>query len=139
MGQLNSHHFDAIVIGSGISGGWAAKELTENGLKTLMLERGPMVEHRKDYSTEGKAPWDSPLRGKVAAELVDDQYPVQKQCYAFNDYTRQFFVNDQENPYQHPEKKPFAWLRGHQLGGRSAGDGFKYFVKLGSLSFCRIR
>jgi choline dehydrogenase-like flavoprotein len=119
MGNITSHHFDALVVGSGISGGWAAKELCENGLKTLMLERGPHVEHGKDYPGEGKAPWQMPLRGRVDPELVADQYNIQRQCYAFNDATKQFFANDRDIPYSQPEDKPFSWIRGNQLGGRS--------------------
>jgi choline dehydrogenase-like flavoprotein len=119
MGAITSHHFDALVVGSGITGGWAAKELCERGLQTLMLERGPMVEHQKDYPGEGKAPWDMPLRGQVDAALVADQWAVQRQCYAFNDATKQFFANDRDIPYTHDADKPFSWIRGNQLGGRS--------------------
>ncbi|MBT4518814.1 MAG: GMC family oxidoreductase [Halieaceae bacterium] len=119
MGNVNSHHFDALVIGSGISGGWAAKELCQQGLKTLMLERGPNVVHRQDYPGEGKAPWEMHLRGKVASDLTTHQYSIQKDCYAFNDATRQFFANDRDIPYSQSQDKPFSWIRGNQLGGRS--------------------
>jgi choline dehydrogenase-like flavoprotein len=111
--------FDAIVVGSGISGGWAAKELTEQGLKVLLLERGPKVTHRRDYVTEGKATWDLPLRGQIPQEELDRDYPVQKQCYAVDDFTRHFFVKDSQHPYATPQDKPFSWIRGYQLGGRS--------------------
>ena len=110
--------FDAIVVGSGISGGWAAKELAERGLKVLLLERGRHVTHRHDYVTESRANWDLPYRGQIPeAEL--DEYAVQKQCYAFNDFTKHFFVNDREHHYETPQDKPFSWIRGYHLGGRS--------------------
>lgn len=111
--------FDAIVVGSGISGGWAAKELTEKGLKTLMVERGRPVEHRKDYVGEGVKPWQMPFRGQVEKAIVDEQYYVQKKCYAFNDATKHFFGNDKDYPYSTPKDKPFDWIRGNQLGGKS--------------------
>jgi choline dehydrogenase-like flavoprotein len=111
--------FDAIVVGSGMSGGWAAKELTERGLKVLLLERGRDVKHREDYVTEGKANWELPYRGQIPEAIVDSEYAVQKDCYAFSDFTKQFFVNDRENPYATPEEKPFTWIRGYHLGGRS--------------------
>jgi len=114
-----STDFDAIVVGSGISGGWAAKELTERGLKVLLLERGRNVTHRQDYVTEGKASWELPFRGQIPETTVDRDYSVQKDCYAFTDYTKQFFVNDRENPYATPDDKPFIWIRGYHLGGRS--------------------
>jgi len=111
--------YDAIVVGSGISGGWAAKELCERGLKTLMIERGRIVEHRKDYIGEGKAPWEQPNRGKVNKKLVDEQYHIQKQCYAFNDSTKQFFGNDKDLPYTTKNNTKFSWIRANQLGGKS--------------------
>lgn len=111
--------YDAIVVGSGIAGGWAAKELTEKGLKTLLLERGRYVEHGKDYITEHLPTWKLPYRGWGDRRLYETDYPVQRQCYAFGEATRHFFVNDREHPYLHPDDKPFSWLRGYQLGGRS--------------------
>ena len=113
------NEFDAIVVGSGISGGWAAKELTERGLKVLLLERGPNVTHRTDYVTEGKANWEMPYRGQIPEAVVERDYSLQKDCYAFSDFTKQFFVNDRENPYATPDEKPFTWIRGYHLGGRS--------------------
>ncbi|WP_062059335.1 GMC oxidoreductase [Cellvibrio sp. OA-2007] len=115
----SSEIFDAIVVGSGISGGWAAKELTEKGLKTLMVERGRPVEHRKDYVGEGVKPWQMPFRGRVENSIVDEQHYVQKKCYAFNDATKHFFGNDKDYPYSTPKDKPFDWIRGNQLGGKS--------------------
>ncbi len=108
--------FDAIVVGSGISGGWAAKELTEKGLKVLLLERGRNVEHIKDYRSAMNAPWDLKFRGRIPPKLRQ-QHPIQSRCYAFHEDNSAFWVNDLENPYI--EEKPFNWLRGYHLGGRS--------------------
>ena len=109
--------YDAIVVGSGISGGWAAKELTEKGLKTLVLERGRPVEHSKDYITEHKAPWELNLRGRVNRELAETVYPVQSRTGQFKDEALHWFIKDNENPYV--EDKPFTWIRGDHVGGRS--------------------
>ena len=111
--------FDAIVVGSGITGGWAAKELTEQGLRVLMVERGRAVEHRKDYISESVPPWKLPHRGRVEARQVESHYAVQSTCYAFNDATRHFFGNDRDLPYATPKQRPFSWIRGNQLGGKS--------------------
>ena len=108
--------FDAIVIGSGISGGWAAKELCEKGLKTLVLERGKDVTHIKDYSTANLHPWDFPHRGSMPRD-VRDANPVVSRCYAFQEATEHFFVKDKEHPYE--QEKPFDWIRGYQVGGKS--------------------
>ncbi len=111
--------FDAVVVGSGIAGGWAAKELTERGLKVVLLERGQNVEHRKDYPGEGKAPWQLPYRDHVPEQIVEKDYAIQGKCYAFKESTKQFFVKDSEAPYETPDGKPFDWIRGYHLGGRS--------------------
>lgn len=111
--------FDAIVVGSGITGGWAAKELTEQGLKVLLLERGPHIEHRSGYQSEFKAPWELPFRGEGDPELFAQQYAVQSKVHHVNEWTYQHFANDQLNPYQYVADKPFTWIRGYQLGGRS--------------------
>lgn len=111
-----SQTFDAIVVGSGISGGWAAKELCEKGLKTLVLERGRNVEHIKDYPTATKHPWEFEHRGEQT-QADKDASPIQTQCYAFEESTKHFFVNDIENPYN--QVKPFQWIRGYHVGGRS--------------------
>lgn len=111
--------FDAIVVGSGITGGWAAKELCEKGLKTLMIERGRPVEHRKDYIGEGVKPWEMPFRGEIEKTVEDAEHHTQKKCYAFNDATKHFFGNDKDYPYSTPANKPFDWIRGNQLGGKS--------------------
>ncbi len=112
-------HFDAIVVGSGITGGWAAKELTEAGLKVLLLERGRKIEHQVDYDTELKAPWDMPFRGEGDAALYAQQYPVQALNRHFTEFTQGHFVNDAENPYQTGADTAFTWFRSYQLGGRS--------------------
>jgi len=110
--------FDAIVVGSGISGGWAAKELAERGLRVLVLERGRIVRHGKDYPTEHIRPWELPGGGETPRGLYSQDYPVQSACYAFDETSRQFFNNDRLNPYlSGPE--PFYWIRGDQVGGRS--------------------
>jgi choline dehydrogenase-like flavoprotein len=110
------HSFDAIVIGSGISGGWAAKELCEKGLKTLVLERGRNVEHIKDYPTATKEPWELPHRGAPSPQFRREN-PIVSQVYALNGATEHFFVKDHEHPYI--QQTPFTWIRGYQVGGRS--------------------
>lgn len=111
--------FDAIVVGSGISGGWAAKELTQAGLKVLMIERGREIRHQQDYDTETKAPWDMPLRGQGDTALYEREYPVQMLNRHFNEFTEGHFVNDAQNPYQTAADTDFTWFRSYQLGGRS--------------------
>lgn len=108
--------YDAIVIGSGISGGWAAKELTEKGLKTIMLERGRDIEHIKDYVSANKHPWEFPHRGGRTQQMIND-YPVLKRDYPLNEMNLDFWVNEKESPYT--EVKRFDWYRGYQVGGRS--------------------
>ncbi|WP_298200732.1 GMC family oxidoreductase [Novosphingobium sp.] len=111
--------FDAIVVGSGITGGWAAKELTEAGLKVLMIERGREIRHQQDYATETKAPWELPFRGQGDAALYRREYPVQMLNRHFTEFTQGHFVNDAENPYRTGADTDFTWFRSYQLGGRS--------------------
>jgi choline dehydrogenase-like flavoprotein len=111
-----TQHFDAIVVGSGISGGWAAKELTEKGLKVLLLERGRNIEHIKDYVNAHKEPWDYPHRGRPTQEMQRN-HPVLKRDFVLNEETYGMWANEQESPYV--EKKPFDWFRGYHVGGRS--------------------
>ncbi|MBL7980164.1 MAG: GMC family oxidoreductase [Bacteroidetes Order II. Incertae sedis bacterium] len=111
--------YDAIVVGSGITGGWAAKELTEKGLNVLMLERGNYLEHKKDYVTEHKSPWEFPFRGRGERKKFEEEYEVQSTCYAFYEGTEHMFVNDKDHPYIQNPEKPFWWIRGYHLGGRS--------------------
>jgi choline dehydrogenase-like flavoprotein len=108
--------YDAIVIGSGISGGWAAKELCQKGLKTLVLERGRNVEHIKDYPTAMTPPWGFPHRGELPLNIHEEN-PIASRCYAFREETQHFFVKDKEHPYL--QTQPFDWIRGYQVGGKS--------------------
>jgi len=108
--------FDAIVIGSGISGGWAAKELTEKGLKTIMLERGKNIEHIKDYKEATKEAWDHPHRGERTTQMIKD-FPALKRDYPLNERNLDWWANDKESPYT--EIKRFDWFRGYHVGGRS--------------------
>ena len=108
--------FDAIVIGSGMSGGWAAKEFCEKGLKTLVLERGRDVKHIKDYPTTNMNPWEFKHRGEIPYDIREAN-PVISRCYAFREDAMHFFVKDTEHPYI--QDKPFDWIRGYQVGGKS--------------------
>ncbi len=121
--------YDAIVVGSGISGGWAAKELCEKGLKTLVIERGRNVEHIKDYTTAFLHPWQFPHRLNNTMKNVEDD-PVQSNAY--NEGSRQFYVSDKEHPYI--QDKPFNWIRGYQVGGRSLTWGRQCY-RLSDLDF----
>jgi choline dehydrogenase-like flavoprotein len=116
MDDLKNSTFDVIVIGSGMSGGWVAKEFCEKGFKTLVLERGRDVKHIKDYPTTTKMPWEFEHRGKMPAEVTKAN-PVVSRCYAYGEATDQFFVKDNEHPYV--QDKPFDWIRGYQVGGKS--------------------
>jgi choline dehydrogenase-like flavoprotein len=129
--QRESESYDAIVVGSGISGGWAAKELTERGLRVLMLERGKMIEHNKDYTAARKAPWDYPHRGGRTRELVD-AYPVLRRDYPLNEKMPDWWVNERESPYT--EVKRFDWYRGYHVGGRSLTWGRQSY-RHGDLDF----
>ncbi len=115
-GSASDHTFDVIVIGSGMSGGWAAKEFTEKGLKTLVLERGRDVKHLKDYPTTNMMPWEFEHRGDVPIAIKEEN-PVVSKCYAFREDAMHFFVKDKEHPYV--QEKPFDWIRGYQVGGKS--------------------
>ena len=110
--------FDAIVVGSGMSGGWAAKELAEKGLKTLVIERGGHLEHGADY-TDSLSPWELENYGLVKEAEATEHYGVQSQCYAFSTATKHLWVKDSDHPYTTAEGKPFMWIRGYHLGGRS--------------------
>lgn len=110
--------YDAIVVGSGITGGWAAKELTEKGLRTLVLEAGPPIVPERDY-VEHVQPWELHFRGKGNRQALDRDQPIQKNCYACSEWGAKFFVNDRDNPYAFDQDKPFHWIRGRHVGGRS--------------------
>ena len=109
--------YDAIVVGSGISGGWAAKELTEKGLKTLLLERGRQVEHIKDYPTHATPPWELPFDNRVPPEEMKHYEKQKRTGYTIRQATKHWWVKDDENPYT--EVKRFDWMRGYHVGGRS--------------------
>jgi choline dehydrogenase-like flavoprotein len=110
--------YDAIVVGSGMSGGWAAKELTEKGLKTLVLEAGRPIVPEQDY-VEHVPSWEMKFRGMGDRRRQLKDQPIQSTCYACDEWSSKFFVNDTENPYTTAEGKPFRWIRGRQVGGRS--------------------
>ena len=111
-----TNSYDTIVVGAGMSGGWAAKEFSEQGLKTLLLERGPNVEHLKDYPTTNMQPWEFKHRGRLTSKEIKDN-PIVSRCYAFREDAKHFFVKDKEHPYG--QEKPFDWIRGYQVGGKS--------------------
>ena len=115
--MIETKVYDAIVVGTGISGGWAAKELCENGLNVLVLERGPMVKHVQDYKTMNDDPWDYPFKGELSREDKEKYHKQLRVGWAPKDDVKHFFVNDLEHPYQ--ETKRFDWIRGYQVGGRS--------------------
>jgi choline dehydrogenase-like flavoprotein len=110
--------YDAIVVGSGISGGWAAKELTEKGLRTIVLEAGRPIDPAVDY-VEHVAPYDKRYRGMGDRKRLERYQPIQRHTGACDEYSGKFFVNDLDNPYSFPDDKPFYWIRGRQVGGRS--------------------
>jgi choline dehydrogenase-like flavoprotein len=120
--------YDAIVVGSGASGGWVAKELAEAGMKVLMLEAGPPRIPSRDF-TEHAWPYQVRYRGFGDQKELLTTQPVQRLCYACDEYSHQFFVNDHEHPYTFPSDKPFMWIRGRQVGGRTfcwARESYRY-------------
>ena len=128
--------YDAIVIGTGVSGGWAAKELCENGLRTLVLERGPMVEHINDYTTMFMDPWDFELRGQPSFEETKRQQKQARTGYVTDKANAHFFVDDIKHPYN--ETKRFDWIRGYHVGGRSLTWGRQSY-RLSDLDFTANR
>ena len=121
MANFNIDHtkdntYDVIVIGSGMSGGWAAKEFTEKGLKTLVIERGREVKHNVNYPTTNMNPWEFKHRGRIP-EDVKKENPIASKCYVFNEDAEHFVSKDKEHPYV--QEKPFDWIKGYQTGGKS--------------------
>ena len=116
MNAKDKRTFDAIVIGSGISGGWSAKELTEKGLKTLLLDRGRDVKHVADYPTTSLNPWELPYRGQVPLELKKE-YGIASKNFIFTEATSHFLTKDEEQAYI--QDKPYDWIRAYHVGGRS--------------------
>ena len=129
--MTSTNHFDAIVVGSGITGGWAAKELTEKGLKVLLLERGRNIEHIKDYVNALHGPWQAPHRGRspLALKATD---PVKFPARIFTEMNRGWWASDVDHPYT--QEKPFDWFRGYQVGGRSLMWG-RLSLRLSDLDF----
>ena len=117
--KKQKYDFDAIVVGSGISGGWAAKELTEKGLKVLMVDRGKALEHAKDYYGEHAPNWKVPFQGKPNRKDNNINYPMQSTNYAFSEKNKKFFVSDIDNPFSQPVENKFDWIRSDVVGGRS--------------------
>ncbi len=131
--MTKTNEYDAIVVGSGISGGWAAKELCEKGLKTLMLERGKKLDHVIDYTNTNTPPWEFAHRDQPT-QADKETYPIQSTVYAFKEATKHLWIKDLENPYTVPEGQPFSWIRGDHVGGRSLMWGRQVY-RLSDLDF----
>ncbi len=131
--MANQNEFDAIVVGSGVTGGWAAKELCGKGLKTLLLERGRKLEHITDYPTANMHPWEFEHRGQKTLEDIEN-FPVQSNVYQFSEATRHLWINDKENPYSVPDGQSFNWYRGDHVGGRSLMWG-RHVYRLSDIDF----
>jgi len=113
---MTNTKYEAIVIGAGMSGSWVAKELCDNGVKTLLLDRGPEVKHLRDYPTASTYPWEFEFRGALTDEQKEKN-PIAEKCYAFKEGATHFFAADAVQPYK--QEKPFEWLKGYQVGGKS--------------------
>lgn len=111
------HTFDAIVVGSGMTGGMAAKELTERGLKVLMIERGREIKHVQDYNTALKDPWDFPHRGRINVHSAEERWSNRRFPNMINEEAELYFTHDQSHPFV--EKRPFDWIRAYHTGGKS--------------------
>ena len=127
------NNFDAIVVGTGVSGGWATKELTEKGLKTLVLERGRMIKHIDDYHTANINPWDFEGGNTITQDARKKQPKQSRTGYVNREDSRHFFVNDLEHPYNDDANK-FNWIRGYHVGGRSITWG-RHTYRLSDLDF----
>ena len=115
---MDNYDYDVIVVGSGMSGGWAAKEFTEKGFKVLILDRGLPIEHG-DYKTENVAKWDMEFRGQHDREEAKREQNFQRTSYLYDDYTKHHFINDRENPYYSEEGRQFDWFRPSMVSGKS--------------------
>ena len=131
--MARQERYDAIVVGSGITGGWAAKELTERGLRTLVLEAGRSIDPENDYVMTTQA-WELPFRGRRDRIRQERERPIQRECYACDEWSEKFFVRDDENPYTTEDGKPFLWIRSRQVGGRSIVWGRQVY-RLSDLDF----
>src|SRR5215475_14263780 len=126
--RTDKRRFDAVIVGSGASGGWVAKQLTEQGMSVLMLEAGPPRVPTRDF-TEHVRPYQVKFRGFGNRQVLLERQPIQRLCYACDEYSHQFFVDDHENPYTFPVNKPFMWIRGRQIGGKTfcwARESYRY-------------
>ena len=124
----NQKVYDAVIVGSGASGGWVAKELSEQGMTVLLLEAGPPRLPTRDF-TEHVWPYQVKFRGFGNQKALLEDQPVQRLCYACDEFSHQFFINDHENPYTFPPDKPFMWIRGRQVGGKTfcwARESYRY-------------
>ncbi len=126
------HTFDAIVVGSGISGGWAAKELCEKGMKTLVLERGRDIKHIVDYKTTNSAPWELQWLDNPSQDMLAQQKKQARTGYTVKPSRNELFVDDQDHPYE--EKQRFDWMRGYHTGGRSLMWG-RHSYRLSAMDF----
>jgi choline dehydrogenase-like flavoprotein len=120
--------YDAVIVGSGASGGWVAKQLTEHGMRVLMLEAGPPRLPTRDF-TEHVWPYQVKFRGFGNRQALLERQAIQRLCYACDEFSHQFFVDDRENPYTFPLDKPFMWIRGRQVGGKTfcwARESYRY-------------
>src|SRR5438046_51996 len=120
--------YDALIVGSGASGSWVAKQLTEQGMRVLMLEAGPPRLPTCDF-TEHVRPYQIKYRGFGNRQALIERQPIQRLCYACDEFSHQFFVDDHENPYTFPVDKPFMWIRGRQVGGKTfcwARESYRY-------------
>jgi choline dehydrogenase-like flavoprotein len=131
--RRNEPEFDAIVVGSGMTGGWAAKELTEAGLRTLVLDAGRPISPERDY-VEHTPPWEMPFRGLGDRRAIAARQPVQRQSVAFDELSHVFWTDDVDNPYTTPPDKPFHWFRARQVGGKSIIWGRQVY-RLSDLDF----
>ena len=115
---MSQRDFNAIVIGGGLTGGYAAKLLTEAGLNTLLLERGPEFTHPDSYTESNKSPWDYRFKG-IVEEKLKQQYSTQSELFLFTEATAHTLADDTKYPYSHSADRPFSWFRSYQLGGKS--------------------